>query len=172
MDNELVSAVVEAAARGAAGGAVDNEKQSNLERTYQHAADWLRMANSITWNVASVYLVSSVFAMNTALTRPAGSTERHTIGIIWLVLLVIWFLVDLIYLQSASHARAKIAEVENDGAFKGAKFYLNQKEQWWFWGPGVLNILLVFSALALAALWIAVTFVWPDLPPAEMRMIQ
>ena len=125
MDQAELEAVKRAVTEGIEQARVKFVSDADIEahaRTYQHATEWVRMCNSITWTVASVYLVSAVLAMNTAVSRPAGSHERTVIGVILILLLVVWLLVDFVYLRSAAHARNEIEKLETKDTFRGVHF--------------------------------------------------
>lgn len=172
-ESKLADLVERAVERGAAQALAKHEadtaKQGGL-RTYQHAADWVRMVNSITWSIASFYLLSAVIAMNVALTRPAGSFERHAISATWIALLVLWAVVDFVYLSTARHARGAIDGIEKDAAF-GSNFYTDQRRTRLFKGKA-LDILLGLTGLLLITLWIQIGWVWSDPPIAKIQMIQ
>jgi len=121
---------------------------------YQHAGDWVRLANSLTWTIASVYLVSAVLAMNGALQRAEEDYMRIVIAAVWIALLVMWLIIDNIYLGSARHARRIIERIEEDWP-PPLQFYTSQKRDG-IGGSGILTGLLYASAATLAAAWLVI----------------
>ncbi len=82
--------------------------------TYQQAADWLKMVNTVTWTMGSIYLAAAFVALNGALSESLVDTVwRHVIGVAVCALSLIWFHVDNIYSSSAQKARAKLKALED-----------------------------------------------------------
>src|SRR5258708_15723272 len=38
-----------------------------IKASYQQAADWVKMVNSVTWTLSSIYLVAAIIALNGAM---------------------------------------------------------------------------------------------------------
>jgi hypothetical protein len=77
---------------------------------YENAAHWLRMVNTITWTLTSIFLVVAIVALNNA--QGAAPEWKHTIGYTIFGLCWVWFAVDLIYGISSLKARWILEDME------------------------------------------------------------
>jgi hypothetical protein len=95
---------------------------------YEHAAQWLRMVNTITWTLSSLYLAVAIVALNTV--RDAPKEWKHTIG--WTVfgLCCVWFCVDVIYAFSSLKARSILTKIEADTAWPAELKLYTWQAQW------------------------------------------
>jgi hypothetical protein len=73
---------------------------------YDQASDWLRMVNTITWALSSIFLVGAIIAVNGASQSGVDPYWRIGAYVLVVVLCAIWWRVDFIYAQSAVQARA------------------------------------------------------------------
>jgi hypothetical protein len=129
--------------------------EQNEERTrlaYQQAADWVKLANNVTWTMSSIYLVGSLLALNGSLTQQLINTPwRPWVGIAVVGLSFIWLAFDLIYSCSARSARNWLAATEARWVTE-AQFFSSQNS----WGVRVgrwaVAILLWISICVPAAL--------------------
>ena len=67
------------------------------ELAYQQASDWLRMVNTITWTLSSIFLVGAIIAVNGASQANALPHWRLTAYLLVVILCLIWWRVDWIY---------------------------------------------------------------------------
>jgi hypothetical protein len=132
-----------------------DEERSRL--AYQQAADWVKLANSITWTMSSIYLVGSLLALNGALAQHLIATPwRPRIGIAVVTLSVIWLVFDLIYFISARSARKWLAEKEALWDPSAHFFYHQHHEPGAVLGRWVVTLLLWASICVPATLGLIV----------------
>jgi hypothetical protein len=125
---------------------------------YQHAGDWLRMVNMITWTLASIYLVGAVIALNGAL-QSHDSRWRLTVGLSVFLLSLIWGGVDYIYEYSAKCARVKLENIEA-GWGKDSQFYTDQLTGWGARRRIAVWILIGLPILGVGLLGLGTAFDW------------
>jgi hypothetical protein len=95
---------------------------------YQQAGDWVRMVNTITWTLGSIYLAGSFIVLNAALgPQLIDKNWRPLIGLAVVCLCVIWLVVDSVYLWSVSAARRKLVAIEENWPTKFFKEQENSK---------------------------------------------
>jgi hypothetical protein len=94
---------------------------------YQQASDWLRMVNTITWTLSSIFLVGAIIALNGASQPTADPAWRLGAYLLVFVLCAIWWRVDWIYGQSALKAREMLVRIEENWAPTHA-FYRSQND--------------------------------------------
>jgi len=127
-----------------------NEERTRL--AYQQAADWVKLANNVTWTMSSIYLVGSLLALNGSLSPSViNSAWRPWVGIAVVILSFIWLAFDVIYSFSARSARNWLTATE-EGWVAQAQFFRSQNRaapQIWRW---VVAILLWISICVPAAL--------------------
>ena len=81
------------------------------ELAYGQASDWLRMVNTITWTLSSIFLVGAIIAVNGASQSGVDPAWRIAAYVLVFVLCAIWWRVDWIYAQSAIKARAVLDRI-------------------------------------------------------------
>jgi hypothetical protein len=130
--------------------------EERMRLSYQQAADWVKMSNSITWTMSSIYLVGSLLALNGALsTQLIGTPWRPRIGLAVVILCGLWLAFDLVYLFSSFDARKRLAQMENSWA--EPRFYYHQYHGGWSkFGRIAVNGLLWVSILVPASLGLIV----------------
>ena len=72
------------------------------ELAYQQASDWLRMVNTITWALSSIFLVGAIIALNGASQNGVLPLWRLAAYILVMILCAVWWRVDWVYTQSAN----------------------------------------------------------------------
>jgi len=92
---------------------------------YAEAGNWVRMVNTITWTLGSIFLVGAIIATNvlTAQTSP----WRGTVALWIIFLCLIWLLIDILYWVSIWTPRSILESVEKD--FKNAALRLYTRQQ-------------------------------------------
>lgn len=121
---------------------------------YQNAGDWIRLANSVTWTLASVYLVAAVLAMNAAMQRAVDDPIRLVLAFVWVALLSIWIAIDRLYLKSARQARTVVERIEESWP-EPYRFYTLQRTER-LGGSKTLTYLLYTSGLVIVLAWAAI----------------
>jgi hypothetical protein len=149
------------------GPVVAQQPPANLVAlAYQHAGDWVRLANTITWTLASVYLVAAVFAMNAAVQRAEDDPVRLVLAILWIALLSIWLAIDNMYLSSAQQARHVLERIEAEWP-QPYQFYTQQKRAG-LAGSRRLTGLLYLSATVIVLAWVTIVTPVVCKPCAEL----
>ena len=99
--------------------------------SYQQASEWVRMCNTITWSLGSIYVVAAILALNGAM-QQSSMVWRSVIGVLVVLLVVAWALIDWSYLQSASSAREHLREIETSWRGQeptGGGFFTRQEQR-------------------------------------------
>ena len=135
---------------------------------YQQAGDWLRMVNTITWSLTSIFLVGAILALNSAVQK--NDIEwTHAVGWNVFYLSCIWGFVDFINECSAIGARRRLTTIENTFPVGVEKFYTKQAEGCWNclarW-----SILIPIATPIIGVAIIALGFATKE-PPASPRPI-
>jgi hypothetical protein len=146
---------------------------------YQQAADWVRMVNTITWTLFSIYLVSAVIALNGASQPGVDVAWRRTIAISVLVLCIVWGVVDWVYDVTLQAARKQLEKME-EGWDEENQFFTGQRKN-----PSIrivegrLIIVLIYAPMVLiglVAIFIALRGIvfwdWPLPVPLEVIVKQ
>jgi len=95
------------------------------EVIYTEASNWLRLINTICWQMAAMFIPLSIGGYVYALKHPAS--------IIWLgsgsiVMWIIWTYILYMCINSANHCRVALKSIEEkDGVLREQRFYSNQK---------------------------------------------
>jgi hypothetical protein len=136
--------------------------QRDIDRSkiaHQQASDWVRMVNSITWTLSSIYLVGAIIALNGA-SQSKDPVWRVVVG--WAVagLGVVWLLVDWVYARSSAVARSKLVALEASWD-EDAAFYRYQAAQL-KWGPTLISVLIMVPVLGV--IWLGLVLAMPSLP--------
>ena len=97
---------------------------------YQQASDWLRMVNTITWTLSSIFLVGAIIALNGASQNSALPEWRLAAYLLVLILCLIWWRVDWVYTQSAIEARNKLVAIEQNWDPLNALYRSQSADQW------------------------------------------
>jgi hypothetical protein len=99
--------------------------------SYQQASEWVRMCNTITWSLGSIYVVAAILALNGAM-QQSSMVWRSVVGALVVLLVVAWALIDWSYLQSASSARKHLREIETGWRGQepiGGGFFTRQEQR-------------------------------------------
>lgn len=129
---------------------------SSRQLAYQQAAGWVQMVNTLTWTLASFYLLSSAVMLGTAINEKDSVILHILFPIIWLALLGIWVAIDCVYLASARHARHTLERIEAEFPTSD-RFFRSQKANGF--GKNTINNLLYGTAGVFAIAWIAVLWI-------------
>jgi uncharacterized protein YukE len=137
----------------------DQEKIS-----YQQASDWVRMVNSITWTLSSIYLVGAIIALNGVMQKGVDPAWRFTVGLVVAGLCLVWAAVDVSYVVMSLDARKTLVSIEAEWKSKFPMYtqQMQRKKLRFF-----LNFILVYVpilGLFVAALIVAFKK-WPLPPP-------
>jgi hypothetical protein len=81
-----------------------------IKLSYQQAADWVKMVNTVTWTLSSIYLAATLVALNASFALP----WRPLVGIVVVILCFVWAGIDTIYATSVRSARAYLEGIERD----------------------------------------------------------
>jgi hypothetical protein len=131
--------------------------EERFRLAYQQAADWVKLANSVTWTMSSIYLVGSLLALNGALAQHLIATPwRPRIGIAVVILSVIWLVFDVVYFVSARSARKWLAEKEALWDPSAHFFYRQYHRPGAVFGRWVVTLLLWASICVPATLGLIV----------------
>jgi hypothetical protein len=118
--------------------------QEQRRLAYQHAGEWVRMVNTITWTLTSIFLVGAVIALNGAMQKnPEDDVWTHKIGWCVVGLSAIWLAVDIVYEWTAIRARTILQNLEGDENWQGPKLYTDQ----------VTGVLYYVSWLMVFLIW-------------------
>jgi hypothetical protein len=144
-------------------------EQSQL--AYQQASDWLRMVNTITWALSSIFLVGAIIAINGASQSGVLPSWRLAAYVLVVILCLIWWRVDWVYTQSAIQAREKLVAIER-GWDETNALYTSQNSDLWVrrrkWVA--LCVYLPAIAVGLVAAGLACQTVYAMLnPPASAQ---
>jgi hypothetical protein len=87
--------------------------EERMRLAYQQAADWVKLANNVTWTMTSIYLIGALLALNGSLNQQVINTPwRPWVGLAVVLLSIVWLIVDFVYLLSARSARNVLAATE------------------------------------------------------------
>ena len=89
------------------------------------------MCNTITWSLGSIYVVAAILALNGAI-QQSSMVWRSVIGVLVVLLVVAWALIDWSYLQSASSAREHLRQIETSWRGQepiGGGFFTRQEQR-------------------------------------------
>ncbi|NOQ14787.1 MAG: hypothetical protein GQ583_09990 [Methyloprofundus sp.] len=124
------------------------------EVIYTEASNWLRLVNTICWQMAAIFipltLASFVYALN------------HPVAIIWLgsgsvIMWLIWTYVIYKYICSANDCRAALESIEKeDGVLDKQRFYSNQRLS--SHNQRAPVYVLIGSSLVLIIAWVVLYF--------------
>lgn len=81
----------------------------NLDKVYAEASQWVRMANAIIWQMATVFVPASVACVGLAMAYKPGKTF---FAIASPTLFAVWLFVSRLYRHSAIDARNALIEIE------------------------------------------------------------
>ena len=95
---------------------VGDAGEQTTRLSYQQGADWVRMCNSISWSLGSIYVVAAIIALNGAMQQGVKPEWRTVIGWVVVFLALAWALIDGAYLWSARTARNYLRSIENKWA--------------------------------------------------------
>ena len=98
---------------------------SSRQLAYQQAAAWVQMANTLTWTLASAYVLASAVTFGAAI-NAGGNVLGLGLSIFWISLLAIWLDIDQLYLEAAKHAREVLEKLEQDFPPE-ERFYTSQR---------------------------------------------
>ena len=132
---------------------------------YQQAGDWVRMVNTITWTLVSVFLVASVIAMNSAVFSLTNWLPG-VIVVVQIILAGIWYKFDEDYADSARKARETLRTLER-GFPAELRFYTDQQSE----SAIQLNNVLKGSVAVLILAWIAIGVIWYFVLPVNWAHI-
>jgi hypothetical protein len=92
---------------------VARRDEERIRLAYQQAADWVKLANNVTWTMSSIYLVGSLLALNGSLSQQVIDTPwRPRVGLAVAILSVLWLVFDVVYFSSARSALSWLAATE------------------------------------------------------------
>ena len=130
-------------------------KDQNDRISYQEAADWVRMSNTVMWSLGSIYIVVALLVLNGSMQH--SEKWRLAIGLAVAFLAITWLVTDIAYGRSTAAARRHLTTLEaawrnRDELTVG--FYNNQHElRNWI---SVVSILYRATALVLILLGLIV----------------
>jgi hypothetical protein len=81
----------------------------NLDKVYAEAGQWVRMCNTIIWQMAAVFVTASIACVGLALNSSKLKTFFATASII---LFAVWVLIARIYRTTARDARGVLLHIE------------------------------------------------------------
>jgi hypothetical protein len=133
---------------------------------YQEASHWLRMVNTITWTLGSIFLAGAIIAINGASQNGVDPYWRAAAYILVVILCAVWWRVDFIYSQSAIKAREFLVSVERvwadaDAFYRSQNDALSVKRR----KHVALCIYLPIIAVGLVAGFLAIKTLYPMLSP-------
>jgi hypothetical protein len=133
-------------------GAIDRTLSDAEKLAYQQAADWLRLVNTVTWTLSSIFFVGAVIALSNAI-QSHDASWRLVIGLGVLSSVAIWAYFDQRYSKTAANARSALKEIESrwDPKFQ---FYTAQEKSVRF--AGIISLTFYLTYLVPAAGAIAV----------------
>jgi hypothetical protein len=130
-------------------------KEERVRLAYTQAADWLKLANNVTWTMSSIYLVGSLIALNGALSQSViGTIWRPIVGLAVVAISIIWVIFDVVYSYAARSARDWLVATESHWD-TSAQFYSGQR-----------------NSTAKAGRWAVTMFLWLSIcVPAVLGVI-
>ena len=97
--------------------------------SYQQAAEWVRMCNTVTWSLGSIYVVAAVIALNGAMQQGPSAAWRSVAGWLVVFMVIVWAVIDCAYLRSAKSAREYLRNIETSWREQpvGGGFFVRQQ---------------------------------------------
>ncbi len=122
---------------------------------YQQAADWVRMVNSVTWTLGSIFLLGALITLNGAMQVKDGEAWRTVVGCGVIVLALFWAVIDCIYARSSRRARDAVEKIERKWGDE-RQFFTKQRKGWGKAEGFIINVIIYLTMLIPAYLGLVV----------------
>ncbi len=90
--------------------------ESNLDKIYTEASQWVRMANTVIWSAGNFLIPASLAPFVALFTSVPHSFAHEHPKILWLIsvgISIVWVLITCIFYKTTAKARETLIEIEN-----------------------------------------------------------
>lgn len=93
-------------------GDATSRSNPNLEKVYTEAGNWVRLCNTIIWQMGAAFIAATVTCIGFALGKQQSRSYEVFFGVSSVVSFAIWVYVSALYRTSAAKARSALQEIE------------------------------------------------------------
>lgn len=127
------------------------------DRIYTEAGQWIRLGNTITWAMGSIFVPFSLGALAFAVERKVQGTDLFLLGCGSVFLYLLWLYVSWLYRSSVIVARQVAMRIEESHGVPAERSLYRAQGQPGYWRLGLFHVQMLTLFLLVAAWYFVLT---------------